>query len=157
MLLVQVVIYTIVILPVTSFYFYNAATLNVLNNSYDRLAIEHFLFFIAELLIVLFPVSPFYLYTLSSSIFRVELMIMIRCAFACKWSHTTVCIAPIMNENRIRTVSGYLTKSKPLLPSCHFNREKLECTIEINQFPVKLNFLLFSNFSIFNLFNILYL
>ncbi|UJR32388.1 hypothetical protein I4U23_019850 [Adineta vaga] len=47
-------------------YFYNAATLNISNKSIDRLAIERFAVYLSELILIIFPVSSFCLYTMTS-------------------------------------------------------------------------------------------
>lgn len=109
MLLVQVSIYAILMTPLMSWYFYSAITLTVTNKSADRVAIERFAIFMAELIIFAFPTSSFYLYTMSSQIFRAELMIMIRCALHCKWSNTMSRIEPTAaTGDEIKTVSGHL-------------------------------------------------
>jgi hypothetical protein len=56
MLFVQILFYVILIIPLMAFYFYNALTLNIPNKSFDRLSIERFALYIAELIIYLFPV-----------------------------------------------------------------------------------------------------
>jgi hypothetical protein len=107
MLLVQVLIYGILITPLIVWYFYSAITLNASNKSADRIALERFAMFMAELIIFAFPVSSFYLYTMASQIFRAELMTIIRKILTCKWSNNAARIEPMSNENGIKTVTGY--------------------------------------------------
>ena len=58
-------------------YVYNAVSLRIPNKSIDRLAIEQFLLSITGTLNVFFPTASFYLYTLTSDIFRKEFLIMV--------------------------------------------------------------------------------
>jgi hypothetical protein len=44
------------------------------NRSQDHLAVEQFVSFVAECILYLFPVTSFYLYTLTSRTFREELL-----------------------------------------------------------------------------------
>jgi cytochrome b subunit of formate dehydrogenase len=129
MLLVQVLIYGILITPLIVWIFYSAITLNVPNKSPDRVAIEHFLMFIAELIIFAFPASSFYLYTLASQMFRAELRSMIRDILSCKWSNNATRIGPIPNENEIKTVTERLSRSKAIPPLDYSNRKQLEDVI----------------------------
>ena len=94
MLVVQVLIYAILMTPLMVWYFYKAITLTASNKSSDHIAIENFAAFIAELFICTFPTSSFYLYTMSSQMFRTELMILIRSVLTCKWSNNTSRIEP---------------------------------------------------------------
>lgn len=74
MLLIQVLVYSIVQAPQLIYTMYGAITSNIPNKPPDRLAIERFVFFFAELSVYMFPVTAFYLYTLVSRSFRGELL-----------------------------------------------------------------------------------
>lgn len=78
MLLIQVVVYTILTVPLMGFYFYSAISLGIPNKSPDRLAIEKFVQFVGETMADCFPFLSFYLYTLVSHTFRDELIKLLR-------------------------------------------------------------------------------
>ena len=92
----QVIVYVITVIPLMVFYIYNAVMINVTNKSAERIAIERFCGFIAEVMIFTFPACSFFLYTLTSITFRNELMCLLRSALACKW---------LMNNHRIESMS----------------------------------------------------
>jgi hypothetical protein len=92
MLFAQIFVYIILTTPWVIFSVYNAVAMNVPNKSVDRLAIERFMIYLVGLIISLFPTVSFYLYTLTSSMFRKELFIMLRSIFCCQ------CVT---NQNRI--------------------------------------------------------
>ena len=62
------------------------------------MAIESFVSSVAGALVYVFPTVSFYLYTLTSSIFRQELRSMLRSLFFCKWS--------INNDRRVEPTAG---------------------------------------------------
>ncbi|CAF1457209.1 unnamed protein product [Adineta steineri] len=70
MLFIQVIFYITSTLPWVVFTVYSAFTLNVDNKSNDRQAIEGFLGYISEMILNIFPMMSFYLYTLTSNMFR---------------------------------------------------------------------------------------
>jgi hypothetical protein len=98
MLFAQVVVFITLITPWVIFSIYNAISLNIQNKSADRLAIERFLSSLVGSLILLFPTASFYLYTLTSSIFRKELLIMLRSIPCFKCCINTGRIEPSLNE-----------------------------------------------------------
>jgi hypothetical protein len=51
-------------------------------------------------------------------------MSMIRDILSCKWSNNATRIEPILNENELKTVTRYSSKSKAILPLHYFNQEK---------------------------------
>lgn len=77
MLFAQITLYIILTIPYVSYSIYDAISLSVPNKSTDRLAIERFMLTLTGSAIVLFPTGSFYLYTLTSSMFRKELCIML--------------------------------------------------------------------------------
>jgi hypothetical protein len=103
-LMTQVIIFIITATPLTIYWFYNAATISITNKSTERLVIEQFAYFWVELIGFLFPVSSFYLYTLTSSMFRGELVNMIRSVLPRKCLRTTARVAPVTNSIEDRTV-----------------------------------------------------
>ncbi len=98
MLFAQIFVYITLATPWVIFSIYNAISLNVPNKSADRLAIERFLTNLVGTLIILFPTASFYLYTLTSSIFRKELLIMLRSIPCLKCSVNTRRIEPTLNN-----------------------------------------------------------
>ncbi|CAF1263359.1 unnamed protein product [Adineta ricciae] len=73
MLLLQAVVFIVTLTPWTILNFYNALTIYITNKSTDRVAIEQFIAYIAEIIIVFFPATSFYVYTMVSKAFRIEL------------------------------------------------------------------------------------
>ena len=70
MLLFQALVFVITQTPWMLFNIYTTATIYVTNKSSDRMAIERFISFMADVMLFLLPVSSFYLYTLTSRTFR---------------------------------------------------------------------------------------
>ncbi|CAF1184341.1 unnamed protein product [Adineta ricciae] len=105
MLLAQTLFYAVTIAPLMCIYIYNAITFQVTNKSADRMAIEQFCQFLAELINILFAVSSFYLYTLVSRMFRREILNMFRSVL------TRVCqpknfrrVTPVIHDIQLATV-----------------------------------------------------
>ena len=103
-LIVQVVLFVITISPLMSYYFYNAITLKIKNKSVERLAIEQFCWFLAQMSAYLFPTLSFYLYTMTSSIYRNELVNLIRSIIRCRCSRGNTRIEPTANSIERGTV-----------------------------------------------------
>jgi hypothetical protein len=103
LLISQVVVFVIITIPLMISYFYNAATLNITNKSVEWLAIEQFGSFVIRIIIYIFPVLSFYLYTLTSSMFRGEFVSMMRSVLRCVCLTTTNRIEPMENNNAPRT------------------------------------------------------
>ncbi|CAF2872705.1 unnamed protein product [Rotaria sp. Silwood2] len=97
MLFIQVTVYCIVQTPQFVYTLYAAITSNIPNKSPDRLAIEKFAFFIAELCVFLFPVSSFYVYILVSRTFRTELRNLIHPLFPMCFGRWNFRVVPISN------------------------------------------------------------
>jgi len=93
-LIVQTIIFVITVIPLMNYLFYNVITLNDKDKSVEQLAIERFSEFLVESIAYLFPVLSFYLYTMTSSIFRNELMSIIRSTLRCGCFFT---IDPVTN------------------------------------------------------------
>ncbi|CAF1437024.1 unnamed protein product [Adineta ricciae] len=108
MLFAQVLMYFITVVPLMIIYIYTAVTISLSNKSIERIAIERFSGFIAEVIILLFPAISFYLYTLSSRTFRKELMRLLRSLLLCNWHNDTHRIQPTTNNNTGRQVIGRL-------------------------------------------------
>ncbi|CAF0884972.1 unnamed protein product, partial [Rotaria sordida] len=73
-LFVQVVCYIIFTIPQLCNLVFNTISITIPNRSNEHLIIEIFIAFLAELMLYLFPVTSFYLYTLTSRRFRKELI-----------------------------------------------------------------------------------
>jgi hypothetical protein len=78
LLLIQIVCYIIFTIPQLANLVFNTFSNTIPNRSIDRLAIEKFINFIAELMLYMFPVTSFYLYTLTSRTFRNVLIDLLR-------------------------------------------------------------------------------
>ncbi len=104
MLLIQVFVYMICITPLMTMNLYNAVTLN-LNKSPDRITIESFIFYIADVIIFFFDVISFYLYTLVSKMFRRELKRLLYSVMTCKWNNTQR-VVPTTNDIPLRIANG---------------------------------------------------
>lgn len=98
MLFVQITAYIILVTPWMIYGIYDAISLSISNKSADRLSVERFTQFLTSMLITLFPNSSFYLYTLTSSIFRKELLIMLRSFFHCNCFFMIHRVHPIANN-----------------------------------------------------------
>jgi len=98
MLFAQIFVFITLTTPWMIFSIYNAISLNVPNKSADRLAIERFLINLVGALILLFPTASFYLYTLTSSMFRKELLIMLRPIPCLKYCVNDGRIEPTLND-----------------------------------------------------------
>jgi len=77
-LFIQIAVYIVVTTPQVTSLLYAAVVRNIPNKSSDRLAIERFVSYLAELLVYLFPVSSFYIYSLVSRTYRMELVKFLR-------------------------------------------------------------------------------
>jgi H+/gluconate symporter-like permease len=73
-LFIQIICYIIFIIPQMGNLVFNTVSVTIPNRSQNHLAIEQFVAFIAEFMLYLFPVTSFYLYTLTSRTFRKELI-----------------------------------------------------------------------------------
>jgi hypothetical protein len=87
MLFIQIICYIIFIIPQLCNLVFNTISIIDPNRSNEHLAIEKFVAFIAELMLYLFPVTSFYLYTLTSRTFRNELIKFIHLIFFCCWKN----------------------------------------------------------------------
>ena len=113
MLLIQATFYVVTTTPLMCMYFYNALTIYVSNKSADRLAIERFSFYLAEMINFLFPASSFYLYTLASHIFRRELITTLYSIFRCQCVNNTTRVVPVTNTIPLRALPESRSKIKP--------------------------------------------
>ncbi|CAF3128041.1 unnamed protein product [Rotaria socialis] len=106
-LIVQVVVFVITIIPLTVSHFYNAVALNIRNKSIERITIERFAAYWASLSVYLFPTLSFYLYTMTSSIFRDELKKLVRLILRCGCIRRSVRIAPAANQTQNRAATKH--------------------------------------------------
>ncbi|CAF2419101.1 unnamed protein product [Rotaria sp. Silwood2] len=97
MLFVQVVVYCFVQAPQLIYTFYASIVINIPNKSPDRLAIERFAFFFAELCVYLFPVTAFYLYILVSRSFRDELFSLVSTSNMVCFHRRDIRVEPLAN------------------------------------------------------------
>jgi hypothetical protein len=106
MLFTQVIVYVVSVTPLMVIYIYTAVTFNISNKPAERITIERFVAFTAEAMILLFPASSFYLYTLSSRTFRNELIRLLRSALSCRRLTSIQHIEPITNDITLRRTTG---------------------------------------------------
>ncbi|CAF0983683.1 unnamed protein product [Rotaria sp. Silwood1] len=107
LLIVQVIVFLITIIPLMCSHFYNAMTLNIKNKSIERMTIERFAAYLASLSVYLFPTLSFYLYTMTSSMFRSELKKLIRFILRCNCLRQNVRIEPVGNNIKHRPVTRH--------------------------------------------------
>lgn len=94
MLFIQIVVYIIFTTPWMILSFYSAVSLSIQNKSADQLVLEQFLSNVAGLILFLFPTASFYLYTLTSNMFRQELAVMLHSVFCFKCCINNQRVAP---------------------------------------------------------------
>jgi hypothetical protein len=98
MLLLQTLVYVVTQTPWMFLFFYSASTIYISNKSTDRLVIEQFISFAADMTAFLLPVLSFYLSTLASRTFRHELMKVLRCPVRRRWRNVSNRIHPLAND-----------------------------------------------------------
>lgn len=105
LLFIQIFSYIIFTIPQLCNLVFNAFCNTTPNRSLERLTIERFISFLAELMLYLFPVTSFYLYSLTSRTFRNELLKFFR-LFLCQCcQHFTGRVGP--------TTDGQSTAAHP--------------------------------------------
>ena len=116
-LLIQIICYIIFILPQMSYVVFNGISLTMLKQSSEHLAIEQFVLFIAECVLYMFPVTSFYLYTLTSKTFRKELLKYFYSVFDIFFGRQRV--SPSMNDatTRLQRLSYTLNKKRFIICS----------------------------------------
>jgi hypothetical protein len=82
-LIVQIILFVITVIPLMICLFYNAMTLNIKYKLVERLVIERFCFFLAEIIAYLLPKLAFYLYTMTASMFLHGFVNIIRSILRC--------------------------------------------------------------------------
>jgi hypothetical protein len=83
MLFIQVIIYIISTMPWIIFLLYGTYVYYIPNRSINRIRIETFLLYLTEIIVYLYPMLSFYIYTLTSKTFRNELVNIICNLFIC--------------------------------------------------------------------------
>ncbi|CAF1171128.1 unnamed protein product [Rotaria sordida] len=101
-LFVQIICYIIFTIPQLCNLVFNTISIMSPDRSNEHLAVESFLNFLAELMLYLFPVTSFYLYTLTSRTFRKELIKFFRSIF-CRNDQITPAISAITTNYPFRT------------------------------------------------------
>ena len=96
LMFIQVISYILFTIPQMIYLVFNAVSSSIPNRSNERLAIEGFAAFIAELMLYMFPVTSFYLYTLTSRTFRGQLMKLVPSIPCFRLTRTDVRVAPIL-------------------------------------------------------------
>ena len=93
MLFAQIFVFVGTTTPWMAQSIYSLTSSSIPNKSADRIAIEGFINAVAGVCVFIFPTISFYTYTLTSSMFRHELLLMLQPIFCCKRSRN--------NNNRI--------------------------------------------------------
>ncbi|CAF1418985.1 unnamed protein product [Rotaria sordida] len=115
LLFMQIVSYIILSLPQMINLVYNTIATTFPNKSADDLAIEGFVAFMAELMLYVFPVSSFYLYTLTSRTFRTELIKLFRSISNCWRQRLNNQINPTIGAT---TIIPYTVYRQPMVRIC---------------------------------------
>ncbi|CAF1001490.1 unnamed protein product [Adineta ricciae] len=105
MLFVQIIAYIIITMPLMVYSINNIITPYISNKNSDQLAIESFITSISGGLSYVFPAVSFYLYTLTSSMFRRELWLMLRSSFCCHCLLKNYRVQPTLTNPTQRTHS----------------------------------------------------
>jgi len=113
MLLVQMMFYVVTIVPLLSIYFYNALTIYVVKPM-SRIIIERFCSFLSEMINFLFPVCSFYLYTMASRMFRVELKTMLCSLVKYQPSENNTGVELAAHDMKVRPAPERLVPSMPI-------------------------------------------
>jgi len=100
-LLTQVVVYTILAISLRIIQIYN--TIPIPNKPVDRIIIEQLAFNLADLLATLYSSVAFYLNTITSRMFRDELIIVLRNELCYRWLTNTIRIEPFSNNLTTKT------------------------------------------------------
>ncbi|UJR24101.1 hypothetical protein I4U23_027068 [Adineta vaga] len=103
MLFVQIIVFILITTPWMIYSINNIISSFIQNKTSDRIAIENFITTIAGALAFLFPSLSFYLYTLTSSMFRDELISLIKHLFCCKYFIKNHRIEPTNTNGTQRT------------------------------------------------------
>lgn len=88
MLFTQIIAFFVITIPWMIYSINNIISPYVPDKTADRIAIESFIGNVAGGLNYIFPSASFYIYTLTSSLFRKELWCMLRSWFCCQWAST---------------------------------------------------------------------
>jgi hypothetical protein len=99
LLFIQIISYIIFTIPQLCNLVFNAISSTIPNRSSERLAIERFVAFMAELMLYMFPVTSFYLYSLTSRTFRSELLKFFRYVLCPRIRCCGVRIAPFTSNS----------------------------------------------------------
>ena len=111
MVIVEVIVNILTTMPFAADVVYGAVTYNVADKSPQRLEIEAFIFFIAQFLIYLISVTPFYIFIVTSKPFRKEFInIFVKC-----WNKNIirrVQIIPMNDQNVMATINARMAHGK---------------------------------------------
>ncbi|CAF1330840.1 unnamed protein product [Adineta steineri] len=103
MLFAQIIMYTIITIPWMLYSINTIISSYIPNKSADRITVENFVTAVAGGLVFSFPAISFYLYTLTSSMFRGELLNMLQSLFCWKCFFNNHRIEPATSFNIQRT------------------------------------------------------
>ncbi|CAF0759704.1 unnamed protein product [Adineta steineri] len=108
-LLCQSIAYICATIPWLIYLTYSTIAVSVTNKSSERLVIERFAYFLVEPIQYLFPMSSFYLYVMTSSMYRKEFIMLIRSLLPQRWfnnNNNNNRIIPITDSSNKRIVNG---------------------------------------------------
>lgn len=123
MLLIQASVFVGLTLPLMGVYFYNAVKLYIPNTTADDLAVHRFIRFMGEVVVYIFPVLSFYLYTLASRSYRNELVRLL---------HSVIIYKCYGNRRRIAPVTHDTGRTKSRGDQLHYTTAKISVVPKIN-------------------------
>jgi hypothetical protein len=136
---VQVIAYIITIIPVMSFELYMAITNSILKST-DRIIIEQFVSLITYTLGTVYSAVPFYLNTITSRMFRQELMIIVRYVLCFKWLTSTDRVQPFQsNIAAKKPIVGHQLKTISVSKTLVSDGKMLECAIKVDPQQADMN------------------
>ena len=97
MLFAQILVYVTITTPWMAYSIYNIIASTIPNKDAVRIAIDGFVAALAGSLVFIFPTASFYIYTLTSNMFRGELLTMLRSVFYCPYLKRDDRIHPTTN------------------------------------------------------------
>ncbi|UJR07309.1 hypothetical protein I4U23_011597 [Adineta vaga] len=133
LLFIQSFFYILLTTPQMINLIYSSISTTIPNRTSNHLAIDKIIAFIAELMLYIFPVASFYLYTLTARTFQQELIAVLRFIFNRIRRRESIRIAPVNNTITIH----HQTSSKPHTDVVHIarkvNNRQLAPTCEVEE------------------------
>ena len=131
LLFIQIVFYIVFTSPQLANLTFHVVSIRVVDPSEDYLSIQQFVAFAAELMLYLFPVTSFYLYTLTSRSFRSELAKFCRIWF-CRGARANHQVGDVSLNQHYWHKTNVLNKSDEVLA-----KQRPSCTLLVSFIQVK--------------------